>query len=318
MQAMNQPNFFLVGAPKAGSTSLYHHLRQHPEIYMSPIKEPSYFSLEMRPENFAPVYRPHAYRRIEETREFLRGPMNPPITAGIVTTWEDYLRLFTAAKNHRAVGEASVGYMVSPYAAEAIAGRIPEARILMILRSPVDRAFSHYLYMLSEGLIEQSFRQYVRACLRHRGEGLGIHEPFLDMGFYAGQVQRYLSRFPRDRVRIWTYEDYVACPRELLRTIFRFIGVEEGFEPDMSVRYHQPRIPKMVSSARVLRWARMTAFSRKVLPARARAAARNVFYSLPGEVKMDAADRALMLEFYSSDIRRLEKILDRDLSGWLR
>ena len=285
---------------------------------MSPIKEPSYFSLEMRPENFAPVYRPHAYRRIEETREFLRGPMNPPIAAGIVTTWEDYLCLFSAAENHRAVGEASVGYMVSPYAAEAIASRIPEAKILIVLRSPVDRAFSHYLYMVSEGLTTKSFRQHVRACLRHCGEGLGIHEPFLEMGSYAAQVQRYLDRFARDQVRIWIYEEYLDRPRELLREIFRFLGVQDGFEPDMSIRYHQPRIPKMVRSARALKWARMAAFPRKALPAQVRAAVRNVFYNSPGAVKMNTADRALMLEFYSSDVRKLEKVLNRDLSRWLQ
>src|SRR5215469_10439230 len=131
---MREPNFFLVGAPKAGTTSLWSYLAQHPDIYMSPIKEPCYFSIEVRPENFVPSLRAHAYRLIDETRKFLDGPMQQPIPGGIVTSWEDYLRLFAAADGQQAVGEATVGYMVSPFAAREIAARIPHAKILMVLR----------------------------------------------------------------------------------------------------------------------------------------------------------------------------------------
>jgi hypothetical protein len=314
---MREPNFFLVGAPKAGSTSLYYHLRQHPDIFMSPMKEPSYFCFEFRPENHAPAFRPRALDAVHRTQEYLRGPMNEVSSGGIVCDWHDYLRLFAAAGVERAIGEASVCYMVSHAAAAAIAARYPRAKILMVLRSPADRAFSQYLQILAEGHVTGSFQQYVRACLRHSGEGFGIHEPFLEMGFYAAQVQRYLDHFPRNHIGIWIYEEHLAQPRELLRQIFRFLEVDENCQADTTTRYHQPRIPKMAASSRALHWARMTTFSRKVLPGPVRRAVRDVFYRSPGAVTMSAADRNLMHEFYAGDVHKLETILNRDLSGWL-
>jgi hypothetical protein len=317
---MPKPNFFLVGAPKASTTSLFHQLRQHPEIYMSPIKEPCYFSFEVRPENFAPEQRVRALRVIEETRARLRGPLDlatQPVSGGIVTEWDDYLRLFSAATEQRAIGEASVGYMVSPHAAGAIAKRFPQARIIMVLRSPADRAFSQYLHMLSEGFITEPFCQFVRSCLRRGDEGLGVHRPFLEMGLYAAQVQRYLDCFPRSQIGIWIYEEHLDHRHEFLRQIFRFLDVDEDFQPNLSARYHQPRVPKMARASGALQRARTTAFSRKLMPARLRTTVRDAFYRAPGATKMEAADRRLMLEFYASDIRKLEGILNRDLSAWL-
>ncbi len=317
LSAMREPNFFLVGAPKAGSTSLYYHLRQHPDIYMSPMKEPSYFSFELRPENYAPAFKARALQVVERTQQYLRGPMTEVSPGGMVTDWQDYRRLFAAAGAQHAVGEASVCYMVSHTAAAAIAALYPHARILMVLRSPADRAFSQYLQVLAEGHVTGSFQQYVRACLRHSGEGLGVHEPFLEMGFYAAQVQRYIDCFPRNQIGIWIYEEHLAQPSELLRQIFRFLEVDENFQPDTSARHHQPRVPKMAGSSRALQWARTSTFSRKVLPGPVRRAVRDVFYRPPGAVTMSAADRTLMHEFYAGDVRKLETILNRDLSGWL-
>ena len=144
---MREPNFFIVGAPKAGTTSLYHYLDQHPDIYMSPIKEPCHFCYEVRPENFEPSLRERAIQLEKDVLEYLHGPMDRKRSGGIVTEWEDYLRLFTAATTQRVVGEASVNYLLSKSAAGAIAGRLPHARIIMVLRSPADRAFSQYLHL---------------------------------------------------------------------------------------------------------------------------------------------------------------------------
>lgn len=314
---MCKPNFFLVGAPKAGSTSLYHHLAQHPDIYMSPIKEPCYFAEEIRPENFTPRWRPHGLRILAETQEYLRGPMKTRRSGGMICDWQDYLRLFAAVRGQSAVGEASVLYMFSKNAARAIATRIPHAKILMVLRSPAERAFSQYLMYVSDGRITGSFRDHVRACLRHSGEGLGVHEPFLEMGFYAAQVQRYLDHFPREQVAIWIYEETRACPEEFLRQVFLFLEVDDSFQPDIKIRHYEPRIPRLVTTARPLRWARMTELSRHVLPARIRVALRDTVYRSRDSVKISAADRALMLDFYRADIHKLEGILGRDLGAWL-
>ena len=313
---MSEPNFFLVGAPKAGTTSLYHYLRQHPDIYMSPVKEPCYFSSEVRPENCDPDYRPHMVSLVEQTRQLLHDPMTIPVTDGIVTTWEDYLQLFYAANGQRAIGEASVGYLSSETAAAGIAARIPHAKVLMVLRSPVDRAFSQYQHIVTSGLVRESFRDYVRACLRQGDRGIGPYNPFLEMGFYATQVQRYLDHFSRAQVGIWIYEETRLRQEDFLTQIFRFLDVDESVRPDIGKRYNEPQLPRMLSAGGIVRWARWLR-PRRFLPSSLRALARRVVYRPSGSLRMDPADRALMLEFYRPDILKLQGILNRDLSGWL-
>jgi Sulfotransferase family len=314
---MCEPNFFIVGAPKAGTSSLYHYLDQHPDIYMSPIKEPCYFSLESRPENFVPYLRARGERTERETHEYLQGPMDRKLSGGIVREWDDYRRLFAHVSGERAVGEASVAYLWSKTAAAGIAERFPEARILMVLRSPADRAFSQYLHALSDCHISQSFREYVKASLRHSGEGMGIHEPFLEMGFYAEQVQRYLKYFPRDQIGIWFYEETLVRPREFMREVLEFLGVDPEFEPDTSTRYHEPRIARLVKPNQMLQRLRVVEMCRRITPAPIKSLLRRVVYRPKGSVQMLQEDRALMLDFYRSDIHRLEEILGRDLGAWL-
>lgn len=314
---MPQPNFFLVGAPKAGTTSLYHALRQHPQIFMSPIKEPCHFSLEVRPENFTPALRQRAMRMEKETLRYLLGPMDTPRSGGIVREWDDYVKLFAGVRGEPAIGEASVGYLVSPHAADAIARGIPQAKILMVLRAPSDRAFSQYQHCVSDGLVRSSFHDYVRACLRHADEGLGIHRPFLEMGFYAEQVQRFLDRFPRSQIGIWIYEETLLHPRQFLQQVFRFLDVDDDFEPDISMRHHEPRIPRLTTAAKALHWARTTRLCREFMPAQIRAAIRDMVYRPRCTTRMSREDNALMMNFYRADIHRLEGILGRDLGLWL-
>src|SRR4051812_38262537 len=88
------PNLFLVGAPKAGTTSLYHYLDQHPEIFMSPIKEPCYFASELRPENVCDELQPWIEQEMETLREYLRGDMSEKRFGGLVSKWDDYVALF--------------------------------------------------------------------------------------------------------------------------------------------------------------------------------------------------------------------------------
>ena len=197
------PNFFLVGAAKAGTTSLFRYLDQHPDIYMSPIKEPNYFADEVRVENFAPEFQERLLRWREDLRVYLEGSRQERFTSGPVSDWNDYLRLFEPARDERAVGEASPSYLWSKTAARNIAVRCPGAKILIILRNPVERAFAQHLHTLSVISTPMTFREHIDAALRCREPKIGELYPFLEFGLYADQVERYLSRF---YVRIFLYE----------------------------------------------------------------------------------------------------------------
>src|SRR5689334_5600329 len=126
---------------------------------MSPIKEPCYFASEIRVENLTPAYRRHIKRMSQRLPQVLGG--TKPF-GWLVSEWDDYLNLFDKVEGHTAVGEASAAYLWSATAARNIFSRRPDARIVMILRNPVERAFSQYLHQLSVGLIHCSFREHIR------------------------------------------------------------------------------------------------------------------------------------------------------------
>jgi hypothetical protein len=315
--AAREPNFFIVGAPRAGTTSLYHYLGQHPDIYMSPLKEPCFFSSEIRPENFESRLQPRAIQWEEDVRKYLNGPMDCKRFGGIVREWPDYLRLFSKATEQRALGEASVNYLWSKAAPGNIASRIPHARIIIVLRSPAERAFSQYLYCVTNGMTTQSFQEYVRASLRVHGDEIGIHKPFLEVGFYAEQVQRYLDYFPREQVGIWFYEDVVSRQPEFLSEVLDFLEVDNTLIPDTTKRYNEPVIARLVKPTQLLRRTGILKVAKHLTPKSLQPAMRRAIFKPAGSASMTREDKTLMLDFYRSDIHRLEQILGRNLTAWL-
>src|SRR5262249_1979 len=132
------PNFFIVGAPKAATTSLYYYLDQHPDVFMSPLKEPNFFAAELRPENFCDEVRPRIDRELRSRQEYLQSDLREKRFGGLVCTWDEYLKLFHNARDETAIGEASPCYLWSASAAVNIAERIPHARIIINLRDPAE------------------------------------------------------------------------------------------------------------------------------------------------------------------------------------
>jgi hypothetical protein len=310
------PNLFLVGAPKAGTTSLYHYLDQHPEIYMSAIKEPHYFAEEIRPENCDAEVRRRLERENRGLAAFLGGPMQPKRFSGIVTQWEDYLRLFQNATGEPVLGEASVCYLWSPTAAQRIAARIPHAKILVMLRDPADRAFSQYLHGLGNGVIRWSLREHIERNLADRSGQISVHSPFLEFGLYAGQLRRYLDRFGSN-VWVGLHEDFKSRPREVLRDIFRFLGVDPEFSPDLRRRDLEAQVPRWDLAG----WLKRTGWwqaAANLTPSRLRPLIRRALIRPPGSTNMHPEDRRFLIHYYREDILSLTDLLGRDLGAWLQ
>jgi len=314
---MKLPNFFIVGAPKAGTTSLYFYLGQHPQIYMSPIKEPNYFAGEMRLDNFVMEARPRIAREMRALQDYLRGDMRQVRFGGLVSNWDDYLKLFSNVAEEIAIGEASPCYLWSETAARNIAARIPHAKIIINLRNPVDRAFSQYLHMVTVGSTRRTFREQIHANLNCDSKLLGPLRPLLEFGHYTEQVGRFLGEFPASQIHISFYEDLVRAPGSLLSELFSFLGVDPNFVPDRSVRHTEPRIPKLPGTVYVLKKWRIWPHLRKLAPQALVPRLRSLVLHNRAALVMDASDRLFLTDYYRGEIEKLAKLLNRDLSAWL-
>jgi hypothetical protein len=315
--SLKLPNFFIVGAPKAGTTSLYAYLDQHAQIYMSPLKEPHYFAGEFRLENFSAEARPRVSREISALQEYLRGDLRQKRFGGLVLNWEDYLKLFQNASTEIAIGEATPCYLWSETAAGNIAARIPHAKIIMNLRNPVDRAFSQYLQMVTDGVIYRSFREQIHASLNCRNKKFSSEWPLLEFGKYYEQVKRYLSAFPRSQIHISFYEDLERAPGPLISDLFAFLGVDQGFVTNITQRHHEPRIPKLAGAAYWLKKWRVWPYIRSLAPRPLGPRLRSLALRPRASLTMRSADRAFLTDYYRDDIRELGALLDRDLTSWL-
>lgn len=311
------PNFFIVGAGKAGTTSLYHYLRQHRLIYMSPIKEPGYFASEVRPQNLDESFLKHL-KRMSRDLPLVMNHASPPSMEWLVSEWEDYVRLFQGVRHETAIGEASAAYLWSETAAARIAARIPDARIVMILRDPSERAFSQYLHQFSSGLTRSTFREHLETCHESHNGRLSVHYPLLEVGLYYEQVRRYLERFPRNNTRIFWYEEAWRNPEGLLFDLFRFLGVDASFRPDTSKKSLLRRAPRFPALNRALKQSDVVYDLRRGIPEWVRSPVRSLLFRPGRHLRMKAEDRQYLVNYYRNDVQKLSALLGRDLSAWLQ
>jgi Sulfotransferase family len=310
------PNFFIAGAPKAGTTSLYHYLCQHPEIYMSPVKEPNFFASEIRPENLADELQAEAALDAVKLRSYLHGPMTEHRFGGMITDWEDYLKLFRNAREEKAIGEASVCYLWSKTAAENIHRTLGAAKIILILRDPADRAYSQYLQCLSTGRLHDSFSRRIEQSRHRASDKFTVMYPWLEFGCYCEQVRRFHAHFGNANVLILLYQDYRTDLPTALRRIYHFLGVNEDFAADISKIFLEPQVPRFATSARIFRRLRIAKRLEK-LGAGGKVLKHIAFRSRPS-LGISAVDRQMLIDYYKEDIQELAVLIDRDLSAWLQ
>lgn len=311
------PNFFLAGAPSSGTTSLYHYLKQHPQVFMCPIKEPTYFAAEdvLSRADLAPKLR----EQRATLQAYLEGRQDRPAQAW-VTKWEDYMRLFEGARDQPALGEASVSYLWLPSAAPAIRGTLPEAKIIFVLRDPTERLYTSYLHRM-RAVTPVPFRDWVMDAIRRapqpKGRMRSDPEP-LDGGFYATHLSRYLELFPREQIRIFLYEDYRADPSGVLREIFRFIGVDPAQPIDMTFRHNATMIPRWPTLHRWRRHALGNFALPPWLPSGLQRVVRQLYNRRGRQEAIRPEDRQLVVDYYREELLRTQELIGRDLSAWLR
>lgn len=298
---MTLPNFLLIGAARSGTTALYEYLDQHPEIFVCEPKEPHFFALGGEPLDF-------------------RGPGDDAmVNRRAVTDWKAYRALFANAGGAKARGEASVSSLYVPRAAARIRERLPDVRILCLLRNPADRAFSAFMYMRSrmyEPLAD--FRAALADEDRRVGERWHHIWHYRRMSLYAESIARFFEAFGRDRVRVHLHDDFRAEPSRVVRDCFEFLGVDPDFVPPERPSALVSGVPRNAVWQRILMAARP--LRNRFLPLVPRRFAqrlkRRLTESNLTRVTPDPALREELLEAFEPDIRALEALLGRDLSRW--
>lgn len=283
---MRLPDFIVGGTIKGGTTSLNYYLRQHPQIFMSPFKEPRYFA-------FDPTDAGHV------NGDGLKFP---------IRTLEEYGALFDDARPDQIAGETSPHYLISPVAPGRIRQTIPTAKLVFSLRQPVRRAHSAYWYSVSLGQESRPIE-----------EALTDRDYYVTFGRYYDYLAAWYRLFDASRIRVILFEDLVREPVTVYQDLCRFLGVDDTVVPDTTVR-NKGGVAKNQQLRRFYDLAKNNPAYRAIaphLPTQLRSAlveTRNKNQASAPPLPQPIAER--LQRYYDDDIRKLEDLLGRDLGNW--
>jgi hypothetical protein len=297
------PQFFVVGAPKAGTTAVYHWLRSHPTVFLPSVKEPSYF----------------AY--VDSSATPRNGPYDPDYVRQITVNRKSYAELYDAAGS-RLTGDISPVYLLNECAAERISVARPDARIIILLRDPVERAFSQFMHHLRDSIepcetFEEALEQEEKRLL----DGWSPGHAYAAHGHYLSQIEKYFAVFPKEQLLVLEYQDLQSAPEHCWRQICEHLRIEpislvqnERVNAtcdlvDVSGRPGLARRLKHPGPAQAL--------LKRLMPPRLRAKLRHFLEGPRRPVPALRADTALSLAGrYQNERRKIEQLIGLSLAHW--
>lgn len=302
---MTLPDFLLVGAPKAGTTALHTALARHPDVFMSTPKEPKFFLTD---DGVRPPAR--------------GGPGDAQTIRKQIWRRADYERLFEAAPAGALRGESTTLYLQEPAAHRRIRSLIPQARLVAVLRDPVDRAHSNWTHLRSAGLEPE--RDFVRACGLEPERIAAGWAPFwryLGLGRYAEQLEQLFGVFPREQVLVLFYRDLRESPVEALDQVCAFLGLQTGVITDLPAENVTVQSSSSFVNQAAARILRDSSRFGHWLPERLRRgfsgpAVRWLQREQQVRQPTQTEDRLALIPRLEDDISRLEKLLELSLPHW--
>jgi hypothetical protein len=278
------PNFLLIGAAKSGTTALSRYLESHPDVFVCPRKDTNFF----------------AWPPESETRDAETIPQEFPVRD--LATYE---ALFASAGTARAIGEASTYYLESPVAPRRIRELVPGARLIAILRDPVDRAYSGYLMRCRMGRESRPVEQALTA-----------NSHYVRTSRYATFLERYEWFLAGARLHVVLYEEFRADPRRVFRDLLEFLGVDTTFEADFATRHNVGGLPRN----RALHWLYTHPVLRSAVLPVLGAPLRRLGTKLRNRnmrpaPALPAETRRRLREDLRGEVERLEALLERDVGS---
>ncbi|MDJ0635215.1 MAG: sulfotransferase [Xenococcaceae cyanobacterium MO_188.B29] len=298
---MTMPNFLIIGAAKSGTTALHEYLQQHPQVYMTPNKETNFFAFE------------------GEVIDF-NGPGDNGVKNFSITDLETYQAEFEQVTNELALGEACPSYLYLPKAAPKIKKYVPNTRLIVILRNPVERAYANFLHLVRDN--REPHSDFISAL---KDETTRIENNwewfwhYIQVGYYGSQLQRYYEMFSPSQIKVYLYEDFKTKPVALIQDICRFLEIDNTFVPDMSYRPNRSGVPRnRTIHSFVMKPNLLKDLFKPLLPNIFRQNIKNqVKYNNLEKPPISQSARQYLIKLYREDIIQCQNLINRDLSPWL-
>jgi len=305
---MAKPNFFIIGAAKAGTTSLHSYLSQHPEVFLPEIKEPNYFGID-RSIN----YRNTAHERV------LFSKYNNDI---------EYYALYKEAEGFKAIGEASVATLYFPKAIHEIKQKLPCSKIIILLRNPVERAYSNYMHHVRDGYENMSFEDALNHEAEREKQNYTFGYQYRKVGLYANQLQNIYSEINPQKIKVILFEEFISRTDHILQEICKFLDVDPKFKFSTNYRLNKSGIIKPKS---LRTWVLKNLISpdncikrlwHKIMPTviKEKIHIFNKGFFINNNLKqipMNPSTRKELQDYYREDVEKTAIIIQRDLSHWL-
>ena len=276
-------NTFIVGAPKTGTTSLYYYLNQHTNVCMSSIKEPNFFSAK------------------EVNSLFYKSQ--------IVDEINEYHKLFSQNKK-QIIGEASVSYLFFDEVPNRIYKYNPKAKIIILLRNPIERALSHYLMDFRLGFCSENFEDIIAQPEIFPQ----YYQQYLELGNYFLQLKRYINVFNENQLSIVFYDDLKSDSQKVMKHIFSFLEIEfQHLDYSIQNSFLSPS-NKFVSE--LYKFNSLRKIVKSLFPEPFLSLVKSIFFSNNSKPTFSDSIIKQLNAYYKSDIVELEKLLNKDLSKW--
>ncbi|MEM7163015.1 MAG: sulfotransferase domain-containing protein [Bacteroidota bacterium] len=293
------PDFIIPGAAKSGTTTLYRILQQHPEVFVPSYHKETYFFSFFN-------------RELTYEKEFQSHLIVNPI---------EYCDLFKGQSN-KLMGEASIGYLYDfedciQNMQKFYGEKTKEVKIIIILRNPIDRAFSHYNFLIRNGFETLPFKEAIQKDISEKRKKIRPGFDYLDYGKYYKQVKAFIDYF--DHVKVFLFEDLKDFDR-LSSEMFQFLEVDE-IKIAQPIKANPSGVPRSKFLVKLLRKNKFLAFVYRNFPLKMQDRLLNFRDRLLAKMlkrnQMDEEMRKHLSTYFEQDIRQLQKLIKRDLSHWL-
>lgn len=295
---MSKPNLLVVGFPKCGTTSLFYYLKDHPDVYLPEEKELHYFTHNILEQN-------------------QKGPGDKKSSGFHVTSASQYLQLFNSATNEKIIGDFSPSYASYPECISKIKSELNNPKIIVLVRDPIERAFSNYLHLIRDQREKVSFSEAVKLEEERFAEGYGDFWRLKYNSSYYEKIMKFKENF--EEVRVLVFEELIKNPKEEIKAIYRFLEIEDDFIPDnLGLKYNEGgTYSKNILTRFLLQRNPIKDLIKKLIPLNLADLKRKALSGFrKPKPKIDSETFEYLKGYFAEDVNKVRKELKLNIKSW--